>query len=130
MSENPRFQMIKQGAIQIVFLDYSHCNRDEASALNRAWDIYVLGQQPHSVRLLVNVEGAAYDAELTNQWKQNGVEYTKKIERCALYGMSMLSRMALEGIRKTATFFDRPIPEDLGVIFASKDEALKWLSQP
>jgi hypothetical protein len=114
------------GAARYLWFDCSDCNRDEAYALQAAFQREVGGQAPGSARVLADFENGYHESALTQRWKDLYAEHDHRVQRIACLGVVGTMKVVFAAYRFFVRFKGVDIDAKMR-LFEDRDEALAWL---
>ena len=121
-SEEPldnRLQFVEHKGHSILVADVSHCSAKEALSLMELVRTTVARQEPGSVLILANFEGAKIDKQVATRLKEVLVLDRPYVKRAAWIGTESLPRIFYEHFK---SFSQRQLPT-----FKTREEAMDWL---
>ena len=125
--DRSRVQMTQVHGIPIMTLDFSHANGIETLEMLEEYRRIVLAQKPDSARLLVDVQGIAYDASVSAKWKAVRMELDPYIHASAIYGVQGLVGVAIRSYTELMLWLKLPRASQKIRVFKSREDALTWL---
>jgi hypothetical protein len=114
-----RLHFVKHKGHAILVADVSHCSAKEALLLMEMVRTTVAGQEPGSVLILANFEGAQIDRQVATRLKEVLVLDRPYVKRAAWIGTESLPHIFYEHFK---SFSQRELPT-----FKTREEALDWL---
>ena len=114
-----RLHFVKHKGHAILVADVSHCSAKEALLLMEMVRTTVARQEPGSVLILANFEGAQIDKQVATRLKEVLVLDRPYVKRAAWIGTESLPHIFYEHFK---SFSQRELPT-----FKSREEALDWL---
>jgi len=115
-----------EGPERYLWFDCSDCGREEAYALQEAFDRELKAQPGGGLRVLADFENGYHESALTQRWKALWKDHDERVQRIACLGVVGGIRIVFAAYR----FFVRLQGVDIDAkmrVFDSKDEALPWL---
>ena len=125
--DRPRVQMTQIQGKSILILDFTQANGMETLEMLEAYRRIVLDQEPDSARLLVDVQGIAYDAAVSAKWKAVRMELDPFIRASAVYGVQGLVGMAVRSYTELMVWLKLPRANQKIKVFKNREDALEWL---
>ena len=114
-----RLHFVKHKGHAILVADVSHCSAKEALLLMEMVRTTVARQEPGSVLILANFEGAQIDKQVATRLKEVLVLDRPYVKRAAWIGTESLPHIFYEHFK---SFSQRELPT-----FKTREEALDWL---
>jgi hypothetical protein len=114
-----RLHFVKHKGHAILVADVSHCSAKEALLLMEMVRTTVARQEPGSVLILADFEGAQIDKQVATRLKEVLVLDRPYVKRAAWIGTEGLPHIFYEHFK---SFSQRELPT-----FKSREEALDWL---
>lgn len=114
-----RLHFVKHKGQAILVADFSQCSTREALMLLDMIRVTVAQQEPKSLRILANFEGARIDKKVATRVKEVLVLDRPYVKRSAWIGTESLPRVFYEHFK---SFSQRELPT-----FSTREEAMDWL---
>jgi hypothetical protein len=114
-----RLYFVKHKGHAILVADVSHCSAKEALLLMEMVRTTVARQEPGSVLILADFEGAKIDKQVATRLKEVLVLDRPYVKRAAWIGTESLPHIFYEHFK---SFSQRELPT-----FKTREEALDWL---
>jgi hypothetical protein len=114
-----RLHFVKHKGHAILVADVSHCSAKEALLLMEMVRTTVARQEPGSVLILANFEGAQIDKQVATRLKEVLVLDRPYVKRAAWIGTESLPHIFYEHFK---SFSQRELPT-----FKTREEAMDWL---
>ena len=114
-----RLHFVKHKGHAILVADVSHCSAKEALLLLEMVRTTVARQEPGSVLILADFEGAKIDKQVATRLKEVLVLDRPYVKRAAWIGTESLPHIFYEHFK---SFSQRELPT-----FKTREEALDWL---
>ena len=114
-----RLHFVKHKGHAILVADVSHCSAKEALLLMEMVRTTVARQEPGSVLILADFEGAKIDKQVATRLKEVLVLDRPYVKRAAWIGTGSLPHIFYEHFK---SFSQRELPT-----FKTREEALDWL---
>jgi hypothetical protein len=114
-----RLHFVKHKGHAILVADVSHCSAKEALLLMEMVRTTVARQEPGSVLILADFEGAQIDKQVATRLKEVLVLDRPYVKRAAWIGTESLPHIFYEHFK---SFSQRELPT-----FKTREEALDWL---
>jgi hypothetical protein len=114
-----RLHFVKHKGHAILVADVSHCSAKEALLLMEMVRTTVARQEPGSVLILADFEGAQIDKQVATRLKEVLVLDRPYVKRAAWIGTESLPHVFYEHFK---SFSQRELPT-----FKTREEALDWL---
>jgi hypothetical protein len=114
-----RLHFVKHKGHAILVADVSHCSAKEALLLMEMVRTTVARQEPGSVLILADFEGAKIDKQVATRLKEVLVLDRPYVKRAAWIGTESLPHIFYEHFK---SFSQRELPT-----FKTREEALDWL---
>lgn len=103
----------------ILFIDYSNLKANEIVDVIKQAKEQLISRPKNSVLTLTNFEGARFNSDTLNHFKQQSLETKEYVKTGAVVGITGLQKIAYDVVSK---FSKINLP-----LFGSREEALDWL---
>lgn len=106
-----RVRFVDHNGTQILFLDFSSCEIDDALKAIREAKTVIETQAENSLRVLTDVTGARFNTELTDAMKEFAAHNKPYVKSSAVVGVTGLKKIVYDAIllfsrRHISTFND------------------------